>query len=204
MVGEGTVLNGRYKLLERIGSGGMSVVYKAQDLVLGRMVAVKMLHESFTGDPGLLAPLPPGGLCRGQPAAPQYRHRARYRPGRQPPLYRHGVRRRSHAERSRAPVQCRRPEHARQPRPGPEHPDCEGIGYAHRAGLVHCDVKPQNVLVTRDDRIKVADFGIARAISEASQHIDDERVWGTPQYFARRSRRPANRPRPPPMSIPSA
>jgi serine/threonine-protein kinase len=49
---------------------------------------------------------------------------------------------------------------------------------------VHCDVKPQNVIVTRDDRIKVADFGIARAMSEASQQIQDDNLWGTPQYFS--------------------
>ncbi|MCZ7669989.1 MAG: protein kinase [Chloroflexi bacterium] len=61
---------------------------------------------------------------------------------------------------------------------------CNGLGYAHRAQLVHCDMKPQNILVTRDDRVKVADFGIARAISEASQQISDSQVWGTPQYFS--------------------
>ncbi len=61
---------------------------------------------------------------------------------------------------------------------------CAGIGYAHRANLVHCDVKSQNILVTRDDQVKVADFGIARAMSEATQHTVDDQIWGTPHYFS--------------------
>jgi serine/threonine-protein kinase len=61
---------------------------------------------------------------------------------------------------------------------------CAGIGYAHRANLIHCDVKSQNILVTRDERVKVADFGIARAMSEATQHTLDSQIWGTPHYFS--------------------
>ena len=61
---------------------------------------------------------------------------------------------------------------------------CAGIGYAHRAGVIHCDVKPQNILVTPDKRLKVVDFGIARALSTITPDEQAEVVWGSPNYFS--------------------
>lgn len=61
---------------------------------------------------------------------------------------------------------------------------CSGLGYAHRAGIVHCDVKPQNLLVTSDQRLKITDFGIARALSTLEVESDPDVIWGSPQYFA--------------------
>lgn len=177
------ILNGRYQLLERIGSGGMATVYKAQDNALGRLVAVKLLHDSLTGDTGFLERFQREAHAAANLTHPNivtvhdigqdgHRHyivmefvdgqtlkqliRSQYQDGR-------GM---SVNYALDLAVQI-----------------CAGIGYAHRANLVHCDVKPQNILVTRDDRVKVTDFGIARAISEASR-LHDSKVWGTPQYFA--------------------
>jgi serine/threonine-protein kinase len=61
---------------------------------------------------------------------------------------------------------------------------CAGVGYAHRAGLVHCDIKPHNMLVTKDNRLKVTDFGIARALSTIKPGERNDVVWGSPLYFA--------------------
>jgi serine/threonine-protein kinase len=61
---------------------------------------------------------------------------------------------------------------------------CAGVGYAHRAGLVHCDIKPHNMLVSQDFRLKVTDFGIARALATIHPDEQSEIVWGSPHYFS--------------------
>ena len=178
------LLNGRYQLLERIGSGGMARVYKAQDRALGRIVAVKMLHESLTGDEGFLQ---------------RFQHEAHAAANLTHPniVTVHDIGQdhnqyyiiMEYVEGQTLKQIVRQYNQAGHPMPISRALDltiqiCAGIGYAHRADLVHCDVKPQNVLVTRDDRVKVADFGIARAISEATLGHQANQVWGTPQYFS--------------------
>jgi len=61
---------------------------------------------------------------------------------------------------------------------------CAGVGYAHRAGLVHCDIKPHNMLVSKDFRLKVTDFGIARALATIKPGERTDVVWGSPLYFS--------------------
>lgn len=180
----GELLNGRYELLERIGAGGMAAVYKARDRALGRLVAVKMLHESLTSDEGFLKRFQQEAHAAANLSHPNvvtihdigqdgFRHYIimEYVEGR---TLKQIIRAEADEERT-LPI-SRVLDLAIQ--------ICRGIGYAHRAGLVHCDVKPQNILITPDEQVKVADFGIARAVSSATQQQFASQVWGTPQYFA--------------------
>lgn len=179
-----TILNNRYKLLQRSGTGGMASVYKGQDLMLGRLVAIKVLHESLTGNAEFLRRFQQEAYAAANLSHPNivtvhdigqdshyYYIVMEYVQGQTlKELIRHQM------NTTGQPLNIERAlDLAIQ--------ICAGVGYAHRANLVHCDVKSQNVLVTRDNRVKVADFGIARAISQSIPG-DDYLVWGTPQYFS--------------------
>jgi serine/threonine protein kinase len=174
------LLNKRYRLLSPLGAGGMAVVYKAQDLALGRLVAVKILREPLTGDPDFLARFQQEARSAANLAHPNIvtvhdfgRDGGRnyivmeYIEGKDlKTLIKEG-----------APFKVDRAlDIAIQ--------ICAGIGYAHRAGLVHCDVKPQNILVTPDGRVKVTDFGIAKALASLQPGETTDIVWGSPQYYS--------------------
>ena len=181
---ENVVLNGRYELLDRVGSGGMAQVYKARDLKLGRIVAVKMLHESLTNDPGFLERFQREAHAAANLSHPnivtvhdigQDHHRHYIVMEFVEGLTLKQIIRNYNDEGKYMPINQALDLTIQV---------SSGLGYAHRAELVHCDIKPHNVLVTRDDRVKVADFGIARAMSQATQQGELSQIWGTPQYFS--------------------
>jgi serine/threonine protein kinase len=177
---ESRLLNNRYQLLEQLGKGGMAIVYRAHDTMLERSVAVKILREHYSRDPAFLerfrreaksaanlshpniVTVHDFGLDNGQLFIVM-----EYIPGTdlKTLIKQHG--RFTPEEAVPLLIQA-----------------CAGIGYAHRAGLVHCDIKPQNMLVTPDMRLKVTDFGIARALSTIHPGEQSDVVWGSPQYFS--------------------
>jgi serine/threonine protein kinase len=175
-----TLLNERYELNEVLGSGGMALVYKARDLMLERNVAVKVLREDFSqdvafrerfrqearaaanlGHPSIVT-VHDFGLDQGHLFIVM-----EYVPGTDLKTQIKEKKQFSVPETLNLIIQA-----------------CQGIGYAHRAGLVHCDIKPHNMLVSPDGRLKVTDFGIARALASIHPEERSEVVWGSPHYFS--------------------
>ena len=177
---EPRLLNNRYELLEQLGKGGMAEVYRARDRMLERSVAVKVLREGYSRDPAFLDRFRQEAKAAANLSHPnivtvhdfgleegQLFIVMEYVPGTDLKTLVKQRGRFSPEEAIPLLIQA-----------------CAGIGYAHRAGLVHCDVKPQNLLVTPDMRLKVTDFGIARALSTIHPDEKSEVVWGSPQYFS--------------------
>src|SRR3954453_6264430 len=177
-VAEGTLIDGRYRVRERIGSGGMADVYCADDSQLGREVALKMLHRRFSRDrefverfrreasaaAGLQHPNVVSVFDRGEYDGTYY-IAMEYLPGRTL----------KQVIRDEAPIdQLRAIAFAIQ--------ILQAAAFAHRRGVIHRDFKPHNVIVAPDDTLKVTDFGIARA--GASEMTETGSIMGTAQYLS--------------------
>ena len=174
------ILNNRYQLEERLGSGGMAVVYRARDLMLERYVAIKVLRENFSDDPAFQERFRQEAKAAANLSHPNIVtvHDFGFDRGRLFIVMEHipGTHLKDILQRrGRLPV---------DEAIGLMVQACAGVGYAHRAGLVHCDIKPHNFLITPDKRLKVTDFGIARALASIQPEEQADVVWGSPQYFS--------------------
>ncbi len=177
---EPALLNNRYQLLEPLGVGGMAQVFRARDLMLERFVAIKMLRADYSSDPNVqvrfrqeaksaanlshpnIVTVHDFGFDQGKLFIVM-----EHVPGTNLKLMIDNLGKFNPEEALPILIQA-----------------CAGLGYAHRAGIVHCDVKPHNILISPDRRVKVTDFGIARAISGIHPDEKNEVVWGSPLYFA--------------------
>ena len=174
----GRVLGGRYRLRSLLAVGGMGVVWAAEDAVLGREVAVKVLGEALAGD---------------RRAALRLRREARAAGRLVHPAIAHVLDLGEDAGRPYLVMELLHGESlaARLARAGPLAPAeavrvvaaaADGLEVAHRAGIVHRDVKPGNVFVTGDGDVKLLDFGIASVANEAALTGGD--LLGTAAYLA--------------------
>lgn len=176
---EGTTLDDRYKLYEQIGAGGMAEVYRAEDLRLGRTVAIKILRAQFATDPNTLRRFLDEARSLAGFSHPNVVNV--YDVGKQNERYYivmefvpgEDLRRKVETEK-RIPMR-QALDIARQV--------AQGIGSAHRKGLVHRDLKPGNILISPTGEVKVADFGIAR-IMATTGYTEPGIVWGTTAYLS--------------------
>ena len=175
---EDMVFGRRYRVTERLGGGGMADVYKAVDETLGRTVAVKVLHERFSEDPEFVQ---------------RFRHEASAAANLSHPgivnIYDYGVERGTYyivmeLVRGTDLKAIVRQEGALDPIKVAEYGAqvCAALSTAHGYGIIHRDIKPQNIVRTPEGAVKVMDFGIARAVDSDSTQTGS--VLGTAQYVS--------------------
>src|SRR4051812_41109965 len=175
----GVTFGGRYELLSRVAVGGMGEVWEARDLVIGRAVAIKILKDEYLGDPGFLerfrAEARHAALVNHEGIANVYDYGEEdgsaflvmeLGPGE--PLS-------SILEREHALPPDRVLDIVSQ--------TALALHAAHAAGLVHRDIKPGNLLITPEGRVKITDFGIARIADQVPLTATGQ-VMGTVQYLS--------------------
>ena len=173
----GKILGNRYQIIEKIGEGGMANVYKAKCNLLNRFVAVKILKSEFVDDKEFIAKFNSESQSAAKLSHPNIVNI--YDIGIEGDInyiimeYVEGITLKE-AILENAPFENKRIiEISTQ--------ISAALSHAHKNKIIHRDIKPQNILITKDNRIKVADFGIARAVSDATV-VNTANLMGTVHY----------------------
>ena len=173
------VLGGRYELEEKIGSGGMAEVYKAHDRLLARPVAIKILHEAYRSDMEFIE-----RFHREAKSAARLSHPNIVS------IYDVGVVGNDHyivmeyvhGNTLKKKIQDEGPLELLTAISIAKD-IASGLTHAHANNIVHCDIKPHNILMTEDGHAKITDFGIARAVTESTLTYGGS-VIGSVHYFS--------------------
>lgn len=177
MLRAGTVLGGRYEIASRIGSGGMSDVYRAQDKKLNRYVAIKVLKSEFSSEQNFVSKFRMEAQNAARLSHPNIV--SVYDVGEDRGVYYivmelvDGITLKKYIERKKKLEIRESIEVAMQV--------ARGLEAAHTQHIIHRDIKPQNIMISRDGKVKVTDFGIARASS--SQTISSN-TMGSVHYIS--------------------
>jgi beta-lactam-binding protein with PASTA domain/tRNA A-37 threonylcarbamoyl transferase component Bud32 len=158
----GMILGDRYELMDKIGEGGMSIVYKARCRILDRIVAVKVLKEEFAQDDNFVQRFKTEALAAASLSHPNLVNI--YDVGQQDECY-YIVMEYVQGQTLKELIEQEAPLSIEKA------VDiaimiCDGLHHAHEKGIIHRDIKPHNVLITESGMVKVADFGIAQAITK--------------------------------------
>ena len=175
-----TLLDNRYRILTKIGVGGMADVYKGEDTLLGRPVAIKILHSNFASDDEFVSRFKREAQAAGKLNHPnivnmydvgydQGMHYIimEYVDGETLKEYITRHHRLSSDEGVKITIAIG-----------------EGLEHAHAMGNVHCDIKPHNVIITNTGRVKVTDFGIARAMNTTNTVMYTNSIMGSAHYLS--------------------
>lgn len=177
---QGLILDNRYKIISKIGVGGMADVFKGEDTLLGRPVAVKILHSNFAGDDDFVARFKREAQAAGKLSHPNIvsMYDVGFDQG-----YHYIVMEYIEGETLKEYI-------TRHERLSIDNAVkftiaiAEGLEHAHAMGIVHCDIKPHNVLITKQGRIKVTDFGIARAMNAGTTMMYTNSIMGSAHYLS--------------------
>ena len=176
----GKLLNGRYKIISKVGSGGMADVYKGMDIYESKVVAVKVLKTEYSSDPQYLRRL--NREAQAMVSLKNDHVVSLLDMGNEGDIhylvleYVDGVTLREYMDQNGAlspndavDIVC---------------DVLDGLAHAHKKGLIHRDVKPQNIMITEDGVIKLADFGIAKFAGKATKTYDGKEAVGSVYYIS--------------------